>query len=81
MNIASYLRRNYQCEVKIEDIRLKGNEHFDLEAAIRTYAPDIVGISALSHETEAVPWIAECVKRVPSSWASPSKPHRRVCKS
>ena len=64
MNIAAYLRSNYQYEVKIEDIRVKGNDRFDLESAIRTYAPDVVGISALTHESDAVSWIAECVKRV-----------------
>jgi anaerobic magnesium-protoporphyrin IX monomethyl ester cyclase len=64
MNIAAYLRRNYQYEVKIEDIRVSGNGRFDLESAIRVYAPDVVGISALTHESDAVPRIAECVKRV-----------------
>jgi radical SAM superfamily enzyme YgiQ (UPF0313 family) len=64
MSIAAYLRRNYQYEVKIEDIRVSGNGRFDLESAIRVYAPDVVGISALTHESGAVPWIAECVKRV-----------------
>jgi len=64
MNIAAYLRRDYQCEVKIEDIRISGNDRFDLESAIRAYAPGVVGISALTHESDAVSWIAECVKRV-----------------
>jgi anaerobic magnesium-protoporphyrin IX monomethyl ester cyclase len=64
MNLAAYLRRNYQYEVKIEDIRVCGNDRFDLESAIRTYVPDVVGISALTHESDAVPWIAERVKRV-----------------
>jgi anaerobic magnesium-protoporphyrin IX monomethyl ester cyclase len=64
MNIAAYLKKNYQYEVKIEDIRLNGNDRFDLESAIRTYAPHVVGISALTHESEAVRWIAECAKRV-----------------
>jgi anaerobic magnesium-protoporphyrin IX monomethyl ester cyclase len=64
MSIAAYLRSNYQYDVKIEDIRVRGNDHFDLESAIRTYAPDVVGISALTHESNAVPRIAECVKRV-----------------
>jgi len=67
MNIAAYLRSNYQCEVKIEDVRLNGNDRFDLESAIRRYAPDVVGISALTHESDAVSWIAGCVKRVNAS--------------
>jgi anaerobic magnesium-protoporphyrin IX monomethyl ester cyclase len=64
MNIAAYLRRHYQYEVKIEDIRVSGNRRFDLESVIRRYTPDVVGISALTHESDAVSWIAECVKRV-----------------
>jgi anaerobic magnesium-protoporphyrin IX monomethyl ester cyclase len=64
MNIAAHLRRNYQCEVKIEDIRISGNDRFDLESAVRAYSPDVVGISALTHESDAVSWIAACVKRV-----------------
>ena len=64
MSIAAYLRSSYSYDVKIEDIRVNGNGHFDLESTIRTYAPDVVGISALTHESNAIPWIAECVKRV-----------------
>jgi anaerobic magnesium-protoporphyrin IX monomethyl ester cyclase len=64
MSIAAYLRSNYPYEVKIEDIRVSGNDRRDLESAIRVYAPDIAGISALTHESGAIPWIAECVKRV-----------------
>jgi anaerobic magnesium-protoporphyrin IX monomethyl ester cyclase len=64
MNIAAYLRRNYQYDVRIEDIRLCGNDRFDLISAIGTYSPDVVGISALTHESSAVPWIAKCVKQV-----------------
>jgi anaerobic magnesium-protoporphyrin IX monomethyl ester cyclase len=64
MSIAAYLRSKYPYEVKIEDIRVRGNHRFDLESVIREYAPDVVGISALTHESDAIPWIAECVKRV-----------------
>jgi anaerobic magnesium-protoporphyrin IX monomethyl ester cyclase len=64
MSLAAYLRKNYQYEIKIEDIRLRGNGCFDLESAIRTFAPDVVGISALTHESDAIPRIVECVKRV-----------------
>jgi radical SAM superfamily enzyme YgiQ (UPF0313 family) len=64
MCIAAYLRTNFHYEIKIADIRISGNGRFDLETAIRAYAPDVVGISALTHESEAVPGIAECVKRV-----------------
>jgi radical SAM superfamily enzyme YgiQ (UPF0313 family) len=64
MSIAAYLRKKYRYEVKIEDIRINGNSRLDLESSIRSYAPDVVGISALTHESDAVPWIAECVKRV-----------------
>ena len=64
MCLAAYLRKTYQYDIKIEDIRLRGNNRFDLESTIHTYAPDIVGISALTHESDTVPRIAECVKRV-----------------
>lgn len=64
MSIAAYLRKNYAYEVKIEDIRTQSRSSFDLPSVIRAYAPDIVGISALTHESEAVPWIADCIKRV-----------------
>jgi radical SAM superfamily enzyme YgiQ (UPF0313 family) len=64
MSIAAYLRKNYPFEVKIEDARISGNDRFDLESAVRLYAPDVVGISALTHESGAVPRIAGCVKRV-----------------
>ena len=64
MSIAAYLRKNYPYEVKIEDIRVSGNGRDGLESAIRMFAPDAVGLSALTHESGALPWIAECVKRV-----------------
>ena len=64
MSIAAYLREKYQYEVRIEDIRVSRNDRIGLESAIRLYAPDIVGISALTFESDAIPWIAESVKRV-----------------
>ncbi len=64
MCLAAYLRENYPYEVKIVDLRISGNDRFDTEAAIRAYAPDIVGISALTHESDAVARIAGCAKRV-----------------
>jgi anaerobic magnesium-protoporphyrin IX monomethyl ester cyclase len=64
MCLAAYLRENFHYDIKIEDIRIRGYNRFDLEPVIRAYAPDIVGISALTHESDTVPLIAECVKRV-----------------
>jgi anaerobic magnesium-protoporphyrin IX monomethyl ester cyclase len=64
MSIAAYLRSNYPYEVKIEDIRISGNGRYDLESVISTYAPDVVGISALTHESDSIQWIAGCVKQV-----------------
>jgi radical SAM superfamily enzyme YgiQ (UPF0313 family) len=64
MSIAAYLREKYRCDVKIEDLRLNGKDRSGLESTIRLYAPDIVGISALTFESDAIPWIAESVKRV-----------------
>ena len=67
MSLASYLREKYHYQVKIEDIRLKGKDRSSLESTIRLYAPDVVGISALTFESDAIPWIAESVKRVNAS--------------
>jgi anaerobic magnesium-protoporphyrin IX monomethyl ester cyclase len=64
MCIAAFLREKYQYEVKIEDIRVSGNDRIGLESLIRLYAPDIVGITALTFESNAISWIAESVKRV-----------------
>ena len=64
MCIAAYLRKEYQYEIKIEDMRLSENGFLNMESTIRTYAPDVVGISALTHESDALPRIAECVKGV-----------------
>ncbi len=64
MSLAAYLRTNYRYESRILDLRLDGNGRFDLESAIRDYAPDVIGISALTHESDAVPRIAGCAKRV-----------------
>ncbi|MBN1655149.1 MAG: B12-binding domain-containing radical SAM protein [Deltaproteobacteria bacterium] len=64
MSIAAYLRALYQLDVRIEDLRISGDDRFGLEAVVRQYAPDIVGISALTFESNAIVWIAESVKRV-----------------
>lgn len=64
MSLAAYLREQYHYQVRIEDLRLSGRDHTDLESTIRLFAPDIVGISALTFESDAIPWIAESVKRV-----------------
>jgi anaerobic magnesium-protoporphyrin IX monomethyl ester cyclase len=64
MNIAAYLRNTYCYDVKIVDMRINQHDRFDVEPAIRAFAPDVVGISALTHESDAVPRIAGCVKRV-----------------
>lgn len=66
MSIAAYLRHTYQYNVKIEDIRVSGDDKYGLEAVIRRFAPDVVGISALTFESNAIPWIAESAKRVNS---------------
>ncbi len=64
MNIAAYLREKYGYEVRIEDIRVTGNDRFGLESMVRAFNPDVVGISALTFESNAISWIAESVKRV-----------------
>jgi anaerobic magnesium-protoporphyrin IX monomethyl ester cyclase len=64
MAIAAYLREKYRYEVRIEDLRVTGADCSRLESDIRLFAPDAVGISALTFETNAIPRIAGCVKRV-----------------
>jgi anaerobic magnesium-protoporphyrin IX monomethyl ester cyclase len=69
MYIASYLRNRYGYEVRIADIRVTGLEAPGLEAIIKEFAPDIVGISALTFESNAISWIASSAKK-----ASPQTP-------
>ncbi len=86
MSIAAYLREKYRYEVKIEDIRISGKDRSGLESAIRLYAPDVVGISALTFESNAISWIAESAKKVnantpvllggPHATAYPEKPEQ-----
>ncbi len=64
MSIAAYLREKCGCQVKIIDLRLDARDRSSLESEIRRYAPDIVGISALTFESNAIPWIAGSVKRM-----------------
>jgi anaerobic magnesium-protoporphyrin IX monomethyl ester cyclase len=64
MNIAEYLRENFKYEIQIEDIRISGIDRYGIEAVIRRFVPDVVGISALTFESDAILWIAESVKRV-----------------
>jgi anaerobic magnesium-protoporphyrin IX monomethyl ester cyclase len=64
MSIAAYLREKHQFDVRIEDIRISGNDRFGVESVVRNYRPDVVGISALTFESDAIDWIAQSVKRV-----------------
>jgi len=64
MSIAAYLREKHRFDVRIEDIRISGNDRFGLKSVIRDYRPDVVGISALTFESNAILWIAESVKRL-----------------
>jgi radical SAM superfamily enzyme YgiQ (UPF0313 family) len=64
MYIASYLRSVFGHEVKILDVRLNKLVSRDIEDIVREYSPDVVGISALTFESNAVAWIAEAVKKV-----------------
>jgi len=63
MSIAAYLRQEKHCDVRIEDIRISGDDKYGIEAKVRNYRPDVVGISALTFESNAILWIAESVKR------------------
>jgi len=64
MYVAAYLRRKYSYEVRIVDTRINETDQRKIQEIVRDFAPDVVGISALTFESYAVPWIAECVKSV-----------------
>lgn len=64
MYIASYLKSVFGHDVRIVDIRLRKYSSRDIEDIVRDYSPDVVGISALTFESDAVSWIAEAVKKV-----------------
>ena len=42
MCIAAYLRKEYQYEIKIEDMRLSENGFLNMESTIRTYAASVL---------------------------------------
>ena len=64
MYLAAYLRSKFGYEIKIVDTRLTKIDRDGLTAVIREFAPDIVGISALTFESKAIEWIAACAKQV-----------------
>jgi radical SAM superfamily enzyme YgiQ (UPF0313 family) len=76
MYIASYLRKVFGHDVRIVDIRLDTFTGRDIEEIVREYSPDVVGISALTFESDAVAWIAAAVKKVnPSTPVLLGGPH------
>jgi radical SAM superfamily enzyme YgiQ (UPF0313 family) len=64
MSIAAYLRKNYGCDARIIDLRVTRFDPDELEAVIREYSPDVVGISALTYESDAIGTVAGCAKKV-----------------
>ena len=64
MSVAAYLRRELGCEVRIIDIRLQDLDRPGLESALREFSPSVVGISALTFESDAIGWIAAAAKAV-----------------
>ncbi len=64
LSVAAFLRRELGAEVRIIDIRLRDLDRPGLESFLREFSPSVVGISALTFESDAVPWIAAAAKAV-----------------
>ena len=64
MYVAACLKRDYGHDVRIFDMRVNGFDYARLEEEIRSFSPDIVGISALTSETGSMDKIAACAKKV-----------------
>jgi radical SAM superfamily enzyme YgiQ (UPF0313 family) len=64
LQLAACLRRWPGCDVRIIDLGLRQVQPDRMDPELARYAPDLVGISALSHETRAMRAVAVAAKRV-----------------
>ena len=64
MYVAACLKRDYGHELRIFDMRVNGFDYSRLEEEIRSFSPDIVGISGLTSETDSMEKIAARAKKV-----------------
>jgi radical SAM superfamily enzyme YgiQ (UPF0313 family) len=62
--IASYLNKNVNCKTRILDSLAKKMSYKEIEQFIRDYRPDIVGITAHTHNLIDVILVADTVKRI-----------------
>lgn len=65
--IASYLNKNIDCNTEILDSSAKKMSYKEIEQFIRNYRPDIVGITAHTHNLIDVILVADTVKRIDRS--------------
>lgn len=67
LSLVGYLRANLpwvaEIDFRYEDMLLDGLSFDDVEAIARSFAPDVVGVSALSYSEEAFHRVAAAVKR------------------
>lgn len=64
MYIASYLKKNLDCEVKILDTIAEKMDYGEIEGYIRDFHPFVVGITAHTHSLIDVILVANIVKKV-----------------
>jgi anaerobic magnesium-protoporphyrin IX monomethyl ester cyclase len=66
MYLASYVRRGGDVDVRIIDMTAERMRYSRLDAEIDAYAPDVIGISALTYESTGMDRVAEIAKHVRS---------------
>lgn len=66
MYLASYVRRSGGIDVRIIDMTAEQMRYSRLDSEMRAFAPDVVGISALTYESSGMDRVAEIAKSVRS---------------
>jgi len=64
MYLAAYLRRREGVDVRIIDMAPAGLAYVDLGREIQKFQPDLLGISALTYESEGLHRVAAIAKQV-----------------
>lgn len=76
LSLAAVLRTGARAGVRLVDLRLTDRPEADLERACAEFRPDVVGISALTHESRAARLAASVVRRVaPNARVALGGPH------
>lgn len=63
MYLASVLREKDNFEIKIVDTRLRKYGESEIRSEVKNFKPDIVGVSAISFESQSMHFIAKSVKK------------------